>query len=41
MTTDLEEILTRELHEVALGVRVPPMPPVVPADEPRSPAARL
>ena len=41
MTTKLEETLVRELHEVAGGIQVPPMPSVVPADEPRPRAARL
>jgi len=41
MTTELEETLARELHEVAGGVQVPPMPSVVPTDEPRPRAARL
>lgn len=40
MTTEIEQTLARELHEVADGVRVPPMPPLVPADEPRSGAGR-
>jgi hypothetical protein len=40
MTTELEETLARELHEVAGDVRVPPMPSVVPADEPHPRAAR-
>lgn len=35
MTTEIEETLARELSEVADGVRVPPMPSVTPADEPR------
>ncbi|HYF71526.1 MAG TPA: hypothetical protein VD864_01830 [Nocardioides sp.] len=35
MTTELENVLARELHEVADGVRVPPMPPV-PQEPPRS-----
>ncbi|MCW2796043.1 hypothetical protein [Nocardioides sp.] len=40
MTTELEETLARELNEVADGVQVPPMPSVVPADEPQPRAAR-
>ncbi|MFA6298571.1 MAG: hypothetical protein WC642_05355, partial [Nocardioides sp.] len=40
MTTELEDMLARELHEVADGVHVPPMPSVVPAGEPRPRAAR-
>ena len=40
MTTEIEEMLARELHEVAGGVQVPPMPAVVPADEPSPRAVR-
>ena len=40
MTTELEDMLARELHEVADGVHVPPMPSVVPAGEPRPRADR-
>lgn len=41
MTTRLEETLARELHEVAGGVEVPPMPALVPANERRPRTARL
>jgi hypothetical protein len=41
MTTELEQTLARELTEVADGIRVPPMPSVVPADEPRPRTTRL
>ncbi|MGA8210165.1 MAG: hypothetical protein WB798_08420 [Nocardioidaceae bacterium] len=41
MTTELEKRLARELHEVADGVQVPPMPSLVPLDEPRPRAGRL
>jgi hypothetical protein len=40
MTTELEDTLARELHEVADGVPVPPMPSL-PSDEPRPRTARL
>ncbi len=38
MTTELENVLARELHEVADGVEVPPLPPLVadPAAAPRA-----
>lgn len=35
MTTELENVLARELHEVADGVPIPPMP-VLPADDPEA-----
>ncbi len=40
MTTELENTLARELHEVADGVRVPPMP-ALPSVEDRGSPARL
>ncbi len=40
MTTQLEETLARELHEVAGGVSVPPMPSLEPTAEPRTRAIR-
>lgn len=40
MTTNIEEMLTRELRQVAEEVQVPPMPSVVPADGRRPRTAR-
>ena len=40
MTTKIEEMLARELHEVAGGVQVPPLP-ALPTDEARPRTARL
>ncbi len=41
MSTELENTLARELHEVADGVHVPPMPALPPPDEHRSLTTRL
>jgi hypothetical protein len=41
MTTALEEMLADELHEVAGAVQVPPLPALLPSDEPRPRPGRL
>lgn len=41
MTNELEELLTRELRDVAGGIQVPPMPSVRPDDRPQPRSARL
>ncbi len=41
MSTEMENALARELHEVADGVHVPPMPSLPPPDEQRSLTTRL
>lgn len=41
MSTEMENALARELHEVADGVHVPPMPLLPPPDEQRSLSTRL